>query len=64
MSQNELLGIFMYYSVNILFDTHQYSYVQFNSTNGQDVYYKFSMKKKCIGNIKLTQPFNRMIQDP
>lgn len=45
-------------------DTHIYSYIQFTSKANQDLFFKFTLKKPSYANIRISQKFNRMINDP
>ena len=64
MTPEELILGFNYYSVGMIRENYTYSYLEFNSEPLEDVYFTFTVKKKCDLNLRLVQRFDRFLNDP
>lgn len=63
LSEAELIQFFGYYAVNYNFVDYNYTYVEFSSKVEEDKYFKFSLTKKAPVNVRITQMFDRMLND-
>lgn len=54
---------FIQYSVNMVREKYLYSYVEFTSAPDENLYYTFSLQEKGLVNLRITQNFDRLLND-
>lgn len=62
-TQEELLHCFCYYSVSMIKPTFNYNYESFEVDKEESIFLTFDLKQTTEMNLRVTQPFKRMIQD-
>lgn len=63
LSESELTKIFVYYSISQVEPGHLYSYTAFKSRENENLFYTFKVTKSGSFNVRVTQPFDRMLDD-
>jgi hypothetical protein len=64
LSSQEVLEAFCYYSISQINPDFKYSFLPFTSGNREDIFFKVTLNKDSEMNLRITQPFKRMITDP
>jgi hypothetical protein len=63
LSESEILQAFDFYSIGLDEINGKYNYVEFKSAKEESLYYRFTITRKMMMSLRVTQPFRRIIKD-
>lgn len=63
LSESELTKVFVYFSINEIVPENIYSCTEFQSKDNEDLCYTFTLTKESKFNLRVSQLFDRMLDD-